>query len=224
MNFAHPSYLWLFLLFIPAVVWYIYKHRKAEASLQISSTYAFDRMGNSYKKYLRHLLFLLRLGAVACLIIVLARPQSTNYWRNQATEGIDIVISLDISSSMLARDFQPDRIEAAKDVASQFISGRPTDNIGLVIFAGESFTLCPMTTDRTVLLNMLKEVKCGMIDDLTGIGDGHQPYQGRPGQVENDYTSYRWNKQYRRYLSRDGSPDSKNIRYSCIYDRCRYQR
>ena len=103
MNFAHPSYLWLFLLFIPAVVWYIYKHRKAEASLQISSTYAFDRMGNSYKKYLRHLLFLLRLGAVACLIIVLARPQSTNYWRNQATEGIDIVISLDISSSMLAR-------------------------------------------------------------------------------------------------------------------------
>ena len=172
MNFAHPSYLWLFLLFIPAVVWYIYKHRKAEASLQISSTYAFDRMGNSYKKYLRHLLFLLRLGAVACLIIVLARPQSTNYWRNQATEGIDIVISLDISSSMLARDFQPDRIEAAKDVASQFISGRPTDNIGLVIFAGESFTLCPMTTDRTVLLNMLKEVKCGMIDDLTGIGDG----------------------------------------------------
>ena len=149
MNFAHPSYLWLFLLFIPAVVWYIYKHRKAEASLQISSTYAFDRMGNSYKKYLRHLLFLLRLGAVACLIIVLARPQSTNYWRNQATEGIDIVISLDISSSMLARDFQPDRIEAAKDVASQFISGRPTDNIGLVIFAGESFTLCPMTTDRT---------------------------------------------------------------------------
>ena len=89
MNFAHPSYLWLFLLFIPAVVWYIYKHRKAEASLQISSTYAFDRMGNSYKKYLRHLLFLLRLGAVACLIIVLARPQSTNYWRNQATEGID---------------------------------------------------------------------------------------------------------------------------------------
>lgn len=166
MNFAHPSYLWLFLLFIPAVVWYIYKHKKAEASLQISSTYAFDRMGNSYKKYLRHLLFLLRLGAVACLIIVLARPQSTNYWSNQATEGIDIVISLDISSSMLARDFQPDRIEAAKDVASQFISGRPTDNIGLVIFAGESFTLCPMTTDRTVLLNMLKEVKCGMIDVL----------------------------------------------------------
>ena len=172
MNFAHPSYLWLFLLLIPAVVWYVFKHKKAEASLQISSTYAFDRTGSSYKKYLRHLLFLLRLLAVSCLIIVLARPQSTDYWSNQSTEGIDIVISLDISSSMLARDFQPDRLEAAKDVASQFISGRPTDNIGLVIFAGESFTLCPMTTDRTSLLNMLKEVSCGMLLDRTAIGDG----------------------------------------------------
>lgn len=172
MNFAHPSYLWLFLLLIPAVVWYVFKHKKAEASLQISSTYAFDRVGSSYKKYLRHLLFLLRLLAVSCLIIVLARPQSTDYWSNQSTEGIDIVISLDISSSMLARDFQPDRLEAAKDVASQFISGRPTDNIGLVIFAGESFTLCPMTTDRTSLLNMLKEVSCGMLLDRTAIGDG----------------------------------------------------
>ena len=138
----------------------------------MSSTYGFDRMGSSYKKYLRHLLFLLRLLAVSCLIIVLARPQSTDYWSNQSTEGIDIVISLDISSSMLARDFQPDRLEAAKDVASQFISGRPTDNIGLVIFAGESFTLCPMTTDRTSLLNMLKEVSCGMLLDRTAIGDG----------------------------------------------------
>ena len=172
MNFAHPSYLWLFLLLIPAVVWYVFKHKKAEASLQISSTYAFDRTGSSYKKYLRHLLFLLRLLAVSYLIIVLARPQSTDYWSNQSTEGIDIVISLDISSSMLARDFQPDRLEAAKDVASQFISGRPTDNIGLVIFAGESFTLCPMTTDRTSLLNMLKEVSCGMLLDRTAIGDG----------------------------------------------------
>ena len=171
MNFAHPSYLWLFLLFIPAVVWYVYKYKKAEASLQISSTFAFDRLGTSYKKYLRHLLFVLRLATVACLIVALARPQSTDYWSNQSTEGIDIVVTLDISSSMLARDFQPDRIEAAKDVAAQFISGRTTDNIGMVIFAGESFTLCPMTTDRAVLLNMLKEVRCGMIDDPTAIGD-----------------------------------------------------
>ncbi|MCD7710017.1 MAG: VWA domain-containing protein [Porphyromonadaceae bacterium] len=172
MSFDHPSYLWLFLLFIPAVAWYIYKYKKATASLQISSTYAFDRMGESYKKYLRHLLFLLRLGTISCLIVVLARPQSTDYWSSQSTEGIDIVLSLDISSSMLACDFEPNRIDAAKSVAAQFVSGRPTDNIGLVIFAGESFTLCPMTTDRTVLLNMINEVACGMLEDRTAIGDG----------------------------------------------------
>ena len=172
MNFANPSYLWLFLLFIPAIGWYVWKRKNAEATLQVSSTYAFDRIGNSYKKYLRYLLFTLRLAAAGCLIIVLARPQSTDNWSSQTTEGIDIVIALDVSSSMLARDFNPDRIEAAKDVASQFIAGRTTDNIGLVVFAGESFTLCPMTTDRAVLLNMLKEVRCGIIADMTAIGDG----------------------------------------------------
>ncbi len=172
MTFANPYYLWLFLLFIPAIVWYIFKHRNAEATLQVSSTWAFDSIGNSYKKYLRHLLFILRLAAVACIIVIIARPQSSNNWSKQSTEGIDIVVALDISTSMLARDFDPDRIEAAKDVAHQFISGRTTDNIGLVIFAGESFTLCPMTTDRSVLLNMLREVHCGMIEDLTAIGDG----------------------------------------------------
>ena len=172
MNFANPSYLWLFLLFIPAIGWYVWKRKNAEATLQVSSTYAFDRIGNSYKKYLRYLLFALRLAAAGCLIVVLARPQSTDNWSSQTTEGIDIVIALDVSSSMLARDFNPDRIEAAKDVASQFIAGRTTDNIGLVVFAGESFTLCPMTTDRAVLLNMLKEVRCGIIADMTAIGDG----------------------------------------------------
>ncbi|MBQ8423610.1 MAG: VWA domain-containing protein [Coprobacter sp.] len=172
MSFAHPSYLWLFLLFVPTIVWYILKHKKAEATLQVSSTYAFDRIGNSYKKYLRHLLFVLRLVTIGCLIIVLARPQSSNNWSKQSTEGIDIILTLDISTSMWARDFDPNRIEAAKNVAAQFISGRTTDNIGLVIFAGESFTLCPMTTDRTVLLNMLREVHCGMIEDRTAIGDG----------------------------------------------------
>lgn len=172
MSFAHPSYLWLFLLFVPTIVWYILKHKKAEATLQVSSTYAFDRIGNSYKKYLRHLLFVLRLVTIGCLIIVLARPQSSNNWSKQSTEGIDIILTLDISTSMWARDFAPNRIEAAKNVAAQFISGRTTDNIGLVIFAGESFTLCPMTTDRTVLLNMLREVHCGMIEDRTAIGDG----------------------------------------------------
>ena len=172
MSFANPSYLWLFLLFVPAIAWYIWKYKSADATLQISTTRAFDRMGNSYKKYLRHLLFALRLAAAGCLIVVIARPQSSDSWSSRTTEGVDIVIALDVSSSMLARDFKPDRIEAAKDVASQFIAGRTTDNIGLVIFAGESFTLCPMTTDRASLLNMLKEVRCGIIADMTAVGDG----------------------------------------------------
>ena len=102
----------------------------------------------------------------------MARPQATDRWENQTREGVDIVVALDISSSMLARDFKPDRIQAAKDVASQFISGRTDDNIGLVIFAGESFTMCPMTTDHAVLLNLMKDVQCGMIADMTAIGDG----------------------------------------------------
>ena len=106
------------------------------------------------------------------MIIALARPQSTDSWQNSSTEGVDIVLALDISGSMLARDFKPDRVEAAKDVAAQFVSGREHDNIGLVIFAGESFTMCPMTTDHAVLLNLMKDVHCGMVDDGTAIGDG----------------------------------------------------
>lgn len=172
MIFANPLYLFLLLLLIPAIAWYIYKQKKAQPSLQVSSTQAFAKMPLSYKAYLRHFRFFLRLAAIACIIVALARPQSTDNWENSSTEGIDIVLALDISGSMMARDFKPDRVEAAKDVASQFVSGRPTDNIGLVIFSGESFTMCPMTTDHAVLLNLLKDVKCGMIEDGTAIGDG----------------------------------------------------
>lgn len=172
MVFANPLYLLLLLCLIPAIIWYILKHKKAQAALQVSSTQAFVKLPKTYKYYLRHFLFVLRLGAIACIIIVLARPQATDRWENQTREGVDIVVALDISSSMLARDFKPDRIQAAKDVASQFISGRTDDNIGLVIFAGESFTMCPMTTDHAVLLNLMKDVQCGMIADMTAIGDG----------------------------------------------------
>ena len=172
MIFANPLYLWLLLLLLPAIVWYIMKQKKAQASLQVSSTFAFDKLPTTYKAYLRHLRFILRLGVVACVIVALARPQSTDKWENQTTEGVDIVVALDISTSMLARDFKPNRIDAAKDVAAQFITGRTHDNIGLVIFAGESFTMCPMTTDHAVLLNLLKDVQCGMIADMTAIGDG----------------------------------------------------
>ncbi len=172
MVFANPLYLLLLLLLIPAIVWYVLKQKNMQASLQVSTTLPFDRMPRSYKYYLRHANFVLRLLAVAFLIVALARPQSTDSWKSTSTEGVDIVLALDISGSMLARDFKPNRVEAAKDVASQFVAGREFDNIGLVVFAGESFTMCPMTTDHAVLLNLMKDVECGMIDDGTAIGDG----------------------------------------------------
>ena len=172
MVFANPLYLLLLLLIIPVVVWYVLKQKRMQASLQVSTTQPFAKMPRTYKIYLRHFNFVLRVLAVAFLIIALARPQSTDNWQNSSTEGVDIVLALDISGSMLARDFKPDRVEAAKDVAAQFVSGREHDNIGLVIFAGESFTMCPMTTDHAVLLNLMKDVHCGMVDDGTAIGDG----------------------------------------------------
>jgi Ca-activated chloride channel family protein len=173
MIFANPTYLYLLLLLVPLTGWYIWKLRKSQASLQVSSSQAFNVPGaTSYKVYLRHLPFALRMAAIALLIVVLARPQSTNSWQNSSTEGIDIVLAMDISSSMLAQDLKPNRLEAAKDVAASFINGRPNDNIGLVVFSGESFTQCPLTTDHTVLLNLFKDIKSGMINDGTAIGLG----------------------------------------------------
>ena len=172
MIFANPAYLWLLSLIIPLIVWYILKQHKSDATIEVSTTIPFDKLPKSYKYYLRHVCFALRVLALAALIVAIARPQLNNSWSNKSTEGIDIVMALDISTSMLARDFSPNRVEAAKDVASQFISGRPYDNIGLVIFAGESFTMCPMTVDHAVLLNLLKTVECGMLEDRTAIGDG----------------------------------------------------
>lgn len=173
MIFANPNYLYLLLLLIPLIGWYIWKIRKNQASLQVSSSQAFEapRM-TTYKVYLRHLPFVLRMIAIALIIVILARPQSTNSWQNSTTEGIDIMMVLDISTSMLAEDLKPNRLEAAKDVAASFINGRPNDNIGLVLFAGESFTQCPLTTDHTVLLNLFKDIHAGMIQDGTAIGLG----------------------------------------------------
>lgn len=173
MIFANPKYLYLLLLLIPMIGWYIYKLNKNQASLQVSSSEAFDLpAATSWKVWLRHVPFILRTLAVAVLIIILARPQSTNNWQNTSTEGIDIVMAMDISTSMLAQDLKPDRLEAAKDVAASFINGRPNDNIGLVVFAAESFTQCPLTTDHTVLLNLFKDVQPGVIQDGTAIGLG----------------------------------------------------
>ena len=173
MVFANHTYLYLLLLLIPMIGWYIWKLCKSQASLQVSSSEAFDAPGaTSWKVYLRHVPFILRMAAVAVLIIILARPQSTNSWQNTSTEGIDIVLAMDISSSMLAQDLKPNRLEASKDVAASFINGRPNDNIGLVVFAAESFTQCPLTTDHTVLLNLFKDIQPGIIQDGTAIGLG----------------------------------------------------
>ena len=172
MEFAKPIFLWLFLLYIPLIVWYILKNKKSDAAVRISSVSAFSKLPTSYKVYLKHFLFVVRLAALGCVIIILCRPQTHDSWESSKTEGTDIVISLDVSTSMLARDFNPDSFEAAKEVASKFINGRESDNIGIVIFAGESFTLVPMTTDKAVLVNYIKEIKMGMLEDGTAIGDG----------------------------------------------------
>lgn len=173
MVFANPTYLYLLLLLAPLIGWYIYKLHKSQASLQVSSSEAFQLPGtSSWKVYMRHLPFVLRMLAIALLIVVLARPQSTNSWQNSSTEGIDIVMAMDISTSMLAEDLKPNRLEAAKDVAASFINGRQNDNIGLVVFAAESFTQCPLTIDHGVLLNLFKDIQPGIIQDGTAIGLG----------------------------------------------------
>ena len=172
MKFANPLYLWLLLLLVPMIGWYIWKLRKSQASVQLSSLQGFEKAPNTLRIYLRHLPFICRILALVFLIIAIARPQTTDNWNTQTTEGIDIMMSLDISSSMLAQDLRPDRIGAAKEVAASFISGRPNDNIGLVVFSAESFTQCPLTTDHAVLLNLLKDVNVGMIEDGTAIGHG----------------------------------------------------
>ena len=172
ITFAEPLYLWL-LLIVPAILaFYILKQHKANASVRVSGLSPFQNGRKTFRHYLRHILFAFRLAAVILLIFVLARPQATNRFQDVSTEGIDIVLAMDISGSMLARDFKPDRLEASKNVATEFISGRPYDRIGLVVFSGESFTQCPLTTDHAVLINLLRDIQSGMIEDGTAIGNG----------------------------------------------------
>lgn len=171
-SFANPEYFYLLLLFLPIVLWYIFKEKKTYASYQVSSLSAFKQKSSRWRIYLRHSLFVFRLLALALLITVIARPQSSNAWETQTSEGIDIAIALDISSSMLARDFKPDRLEVAKEQAIRFINNRTTDRIGLVIYAGESFTQCPLTTDHAVLINLAGNIQSGIIEDGTAIGAG----------------------------------------------------
>jgi Ca-activated chloride channel family protein len=172
ISFAEPLFLYLLLVMPAMVVYYLLKQHRADASLRIPGLHQFHRSGNTFRHYLRHILFAFRTLAIGLLIVALARPQSTDNWQDVSTEGIDIILALDISGSMLARDFNPDRLEASKNVATEFITGRPNDRMGLVVFSGESFTQCPITTDHAVLINLLREVQSGMIEDGTSIGMG----------------------------------------------------
>lgn len=172
IEFAYPGFLYLLVLILPLIAWYILKQKELSAPLQLSTIKGLEKIPVSFKVYLKHLLFILRIVVIILLIIILARPQSSESWENKTTKGIDIVMAMDISSSMLAQDFKPDRIEASKDVAIEFISSRPDDRIGLVVFSGESFTQCPLTTDHAVVINLLKDLKSGMIEDGTAIGLG----------------------------------------------------
>lgn len=173
MQFAHPFILWFIpIILIPIIVWYILRHNKMRPALYVSTVVPFATIHRPIKQYLRHLLFAMRMLVIALLIIVLARPISNDSWHESTTEGTDIVLAVDISSSMLARDFQPDRLGAAKKVATQFVNGRENDNMGLVIFAGESLTGVPMTTDRAALSNYIESLDFDMLEDGTAIGDG----------------------------------------------------
>lgn len=172
MQFANPTYLYLLLIIVPLIAWYIVRLSKTQASFKLASTNAFSKKNRGFRTYLRHLPFALRMIALALIIVVIARPQAVDSWEKSETQGIDIVLALDVSGSMLAQDLQPNRLEAAKKVAAEFITDRKNDNIGLVIFAGESFTQCPMTTDHKVLLNLLNGIDFGMIEDGTAIGLG----------------------------------------------------
>ena len=177
MEFANKEYLFLLLLIIPYLIWYVMFRKKSEPTLRMSDTFAFNYAPKSWRVKLMPLQLLMRIVTFTLIVIVMARPQTSNSWKNKTVEGIDIMLAIDVSTSMLAEDLKPNRIEAAKAVASEFIIGRPNDNIGLSIFAGEAFTQCPMTTDHASLLNLLQNVRTdiaarGLISDGTAIGMG----------------------------------------------------
>lgn len=177
MTFASPAYFFLLLLLIPYVIWYLFQHLRSTPSIRVSSLSGLYRAPLSLRNYLVHLPFVLRIACFVLAVFALARPQTTNNWSTKQTEGIDIMLCMDVSTSMLAEDLRPNRIEAAKRVAIDFIKGRPNDNIGLTLFAGEAFTQCPMTVDHAVLLNLLNGMRVdmaqnGMIEDGTAIGMG----------------------------------------------------
>lgn len=173
MFFEYPHLLWLLVIPALLIVHYIYLELCGRRPhLRVSDIRYWKAGGKSVLSYLRHAPMLLRTVALSMIIIAIARPRSSSKMDKIDTEGIDIVLAMDVSTSMLARDFTPDRISAAKDIAIEFISQRPSDRIGIVVFAGESYTQCPLTTDRATLINLMKEIQTGLIEDGTAIGNG----------------------------------------------------
>lgn len=167
-----PLLLLLFLLYIPLIGWYVWKYHNSNPSMGMSTTQAFSKLRQPFKVYLLHFCFALQLVALGCMIVALCRPQTYDRHSSSTKHGTDIVLALDISGSMGANDFRPNRFEAAKDVASKFISQREDDNMGLVVFSGESLSLMPLTNDRGALINALNNVKMGSLNDGTAIGEG----------------------------------------------------
>lgn len=177
MEFANKEYFALLLLLIPYILWYFLYRKNSEPTMRMSATAMYRYAAKSWRIRIMHLPMLLRCVAFVLLVCIMARPQTHNSWDNKQVEGIDIMLVMDVSTSMLAEDLKPNRMEAAKSVAAEFISDRPNDNIGLTIFAGEAFTQCPMTTDHASLLNLLHTVRTdiaarGIISDGTAIGMG----------------------------------------------------
>lgn len=168
----HPGLLFLFLLYVPLIAWYVWKHKNANPSLGISTTAPVAKLPMSWKPLLIHVCFALQLIAIGGLIVALARPQSHDNFNKSRISGTDIVLALDISGSMNAKDFNPSRFTAAKDVAAKFVNHRENDNMGLVVFAGESLSLMPLTNDRGALINAIDNIKMGDLTDGTAIGDG----------------------------------------------------
>lgn len=177
MEFSNPLYFLLLILVVPYVVWYILNHKKATPSLKVSSTVIYSKVRPTWRVRLLHAPFVLSILGYIAMVIALARPQTANSWSNTSVEGIDIMLCMDVSTSMLAEDLKPNRVQAARNVAVDFINGRENDNIGLTVFAGEAYTQCPMTMDHAALLNLLNTMDCnmamrGMLEDGTAIGMG----------------------------------------------------
>lgn len=173
MFFEYPGLLWLLALPLLLVAHYLWQELGGRRPhMRVSSLQPWLAGGRSTLAWLRHLPFILRIAALCLIIVAIARPRSSTETEKVDTEGIDIVFAMDVSTSMLARDFNPDRISAAKDIAVEFIAQRPSDRMGIVVFAGESYTQCPLTTDRATLINLMKDVQTDLIEDGTAIGNG----------------------------------------------------